>query len=213
VEADIAAGSPQFRNMHYLAAGAVLYGEKGYEYKDADQYSGEHFHSLVGCGGCHMAEEPIDDELGGHTFHVAHASTEATTFCKTCHPGTMTFQYPWGGGPSSQNDVAYMLTVLLHNGIEAYDSPADADTTANLYHDDDHPYFYTTNVSQVWDSTLAKATFNWQYIYKDPGAYAHNPDYAIQLLRDSYEDLYINHGGSSSIAPTPGALSVSRPVP
>jgi hypothetical protein len=208
VDADIAADNPGFRNMHYLSAGAVLYGEKGYEYP-GKEYSGEHFHSLVGCTPCHMAEEPGEEEVGGHTFHMAYASTEATTFCKTCHPGTMTFDFPWGGGPNPRSDVDYMLTTLI-TAIEAYDSPSDADTAPNIYYSSRYPYFGTAGPAQEWDAPLAKATFNWQFIYKDPGAYAHNPDYALQLLWDSYEDLYNN---DNSITPVPGSLSVSRPIP
>ena len=202
-------GNPvTFRNMHYLAAGAVLYAEKGYEYKDLDQYSGEHFHALVGCTGCHMADEPDEEDLGGHTFHMATASTESTTFCKTCHPSNMTFQLPWGGGPTPADDISSMLTTLL-GAIEAYDSPDDADTTANVKYQTWYPYF-NLNSAQAWDPPLAKAAFNWQFIKKDPGAYAHNPSYALQLLWDSYEDLYNN---DNSITPAPGSLSVPRPSP
>ncbi|UCF89434.1 MAG: hypothetical protein JSV70_04150, partial [bacterium] len=97
-----------------------------------------------------------------------------------------------GGTVSAKDEVAYLLTVLLHNAIEAYDSPDDADTLANIEHSSGYPYFGTTGPTQQWDGVVAKAAFNWQFIYKDPGAYAHNPKYAVQLLRDSYNDLASN---------------------
>ncbi len=34
-----------------------------------------------------------------------------------------------------------------------------------------------------------KAAYNYQFITKDPGAYAHNGAYAIELLQDSLNDL------------------------
>jgi hypothetical protein len=209
VDADEAAGTPGFRNMHYLAAGATLYGVKGYEYP-GETYAGEHtFHVMAGCAGCHMAEGSTD-EMGGHTFHMKdEALTENKDMClQTCHPNMQALNDPWNSGPDAANDIAYMLTVLLHNAIEAYDSPDDADTMANIDYSSRYPYFGTTDPTQQWDAPLAKATFNWQFIYKEPGAYAHNPDYALQLLWDSYEDLFNN---DNSITPIPTALSVPRP--
>jgi hypothetical protein len=36
---------------------------------------------------------------------------------------------------------------------------------------------------------LLRAAFNWKLVTADPGAYAHNPHYALELLYDSTEDL------------------------
>jgi hypothetical protein len=208
IDDDIASGSPQFRNMHYLAAGAMLYAKKGYEYSGTT-YSQEHIHTLVGCVACHMAEG-LNDEMGGHTFHMKDdALVENKDLClQTCHPSMSALNDPFGTGPDAANDIAYMLTVLLHNAIEVYDSPADIDTLPNIDYSASHPYFGTASPGQEWDGPAAKATFNWQFVYKDPGAFAHNPDYALQLLWDSYEDLYIN---DNSISPAPGVLLVTRP--
>jgi len=218
IDADIAAGSPGFRNMHYLPAGATLFGIKGYEYS-GQTYAGEHtFHVMAGCAGCHMAEDnPSLDDVAGHTFRMAYGSTENTAFCTaSCHPSMGALDAPgefdhgvdWSGiGPTSaKNEVAYLLTVLLHNAIEAYDSPDDADTMANIDYSSRYPYFGTTDPSQQWDGVVAKAAFNWQFIYKDPGAYAHNPKYAVQLLRDSYNDLAYAQSlaGAPSIPPLGG---------
>ncbi|MDF1536484.1 MAG: hypothetical protein P1S46_08300 [bacterium] len=199
-----------FRNMHYLASAAVLYAEKGYEYAGSE-YSGEHIHAALGCVRCHMAEEPGTEEVGGHTFHMAHGSTEATTYCTPCHPSMAAIDNPWGTGTDAANDVAYMLTVLLNDAIEAYDSPDDADTTAQVYFTESYPYFILNesaggNTSQGWDPPLAEAAFNWQFIKKDPGAYAHNWKYAVQLLHDSYKDLQFNDGSIPALA-----ASVTRP--
>jgi len=218
VDDDIAADAPGFRNMHYLPAGATLFGMKGYEYY-GQTYVGEHtFHVMAGCTGCHMADDPPIDDVGGHTFHIAYGSTENTAFCSTsCHPSMNSLDDPvdyahmsdWDGSAgtvSAKDEVAYLLTVLLHDAIEAYDSPDDADTMANIDYSSRYPYFGTTGPTQQWDGVVAKAAFNWQFIFKDPGAYAHNPKYAVQLLIDSYNDLAAAQSlaGAPSIPPLGG---------
>jgi hypothetical protein len=221
VDADIASGTPAFRNMHYLPAGATLFGMKGYEYT-GETYAGEHtFHVIAGCAGCHMADNPPIGDVGGHTFHMAYGSTENVAFCAgSCHPNMNSLDDPvdfehgvnWdgnGGTVSAKDEVAYLLTVLLHDAIEAYDSPDDADTMANIDYSSRYPYFGTTDPTQQWDGVVAKAAFNWQFIFKDPGAYAHNPKYAVQLLRDSYNDLA--YAQSLAGAPSIPALGGTRP--
>jgi hypothetical protein len=224
--------------MHYLPAAATLFGMKGYEYS-GKTYAGEHtFHVMAGCVGCHMAEDnsPLED-VGGHTFHMAHGSTENTNFCAdSCHPSMGALDDPgefahgsdWdgnGGTVSAKAEVAYLLTVLLHDAIEVYDSNNDA--TPDVYHFEDYPYFQLFHLdeegepidanndtipdysTQTWKPASAKAAFNWQFIYKDPGAYAHNPKYAVQLLRDSYNDLA--YAQSLAGAPSIPALGGTRP--
>jgi hypothetical protein len=40
-----------------------------------------------------------------------------------------------------------------------------------------------------WTPRLLRAAYNYQYIQKDPGVYAHNAKYALQILYDTLEDL------------------------
>ena len=47
-----------------------------------------------------------------------------------------------------------------------------------------------------WTPSLLRAAYNYQYVAKDPGAYAHNADYALQLLYDSIQAL----GGDEAVA-------------
>ncbi len=42
---------------------------------------------------------------------------------------------------------------------------------------------------QQVDARLLKAAYNYQVSVKDPGAFAHNAKYIIELLYDSIEDL------------------------
>ena len=41
----------------------------------------------------------------------------------------------------------------------------------------------------AWTAPLMKAAHNYQLVHKDPGSWAHNFDYAAQLLYDSVQDL------------------------
>jgi hypothetical protein len=45
------------------------------------------------------------------------------------------------------------------------------------------------NRYQAWTPRLLKAAYNYQFVAKDPGIYAHNPSYAMQLMIDSLDDL------------------------
>jgi hypothetical protein len=36
---------------------------------------------------------------------------------------------------------------------------------------------------------MLRASYNFQYVAKDPGAYTHNPRYIIQVLHDSLSAL------------------------
>ena len=45
------------------------------------------------------------------------------------------------------------------------------------------------NAYKAFTPRLLRATYNYQVSKKDPGAYAHNAKYIIQLLFDSIEDL------------------------
>jgi hypothetical protein len=36
---------------------------------------------------------------------------------------------------------------------------------------------------------LLKAAYNYQYVMTDPGAYAHNGEYVVQVLQNTLRDL------------------------
>jgi len=183
----------RFRNMHYLASAAVQYAEKGYEY-EGNTYAEpmpDHVEDAGNCVGCHMDDVGSED-LGGHTFHVS----VQTCAVGGCHGnGVGSFDDigisgdPDGDGnatESARDEVQGLIDLLLEAIEDADLNPADG--TADMYHAENYPYFFL-NDGQDWSLPTAAAAYNWQFIYKDPGAWAHNPYYAIQLLTDSYEDL------------------------
>ena len=73
-----------------------------------------------------------------------------------------------------------------------------------VYSDAAYPYFFNDlnadavpdaaesifpNRYQSWTPRLLRAAYNYQYVAKDHGAFAHNPHYVIQLMFDSLADL------------------------
>ena len=87
----------------------------------------------------------------------------------------------------------------------------DVTGSAIVYNGASHPYwFYDTNGNGVadpeesirdnqyksWTPNLLRAAYNYQYASKDPGVFAHNPDYILQILYDSIETM----GGAEAVA-------------
>ena len=190
----------RFRNMHYLPSAAVLYAEKGYDYSGTyGAYVGPqtaHAETAGNCIGCHMDDLDTPSEtVGGHTFEITHDGVDNVEPCQSCHSGITSFtdinaSGDWDGDGSTESaemEIEGLLDELIVV-IEAYNmNPVDS--TMDVYYQAGYPYFVLTDANQNWDVPLAAATFNWQYIYKDPGAFAHNGKYAAELLRDSFEDL------------------------
>jgi hypothetical protein len=78
----------------------------------------------------------------------------------------------------SGKPVAYKLEVFPYFFVDDNgNGVADEDETkvANQYN--------------AWTPRLLKAAYNYQFVTKDPGAFAHNSTYAIELLQDSINDL------------------------
>ena len=45
------------------------------------------------------------------------------------------------------------------------------------------------NKYSTFTPRMLKALFNFMFVAKEPAAYVHNPDYVLQLMYDSIEDL------------------------
>jgi len=185
-----------FRNPHYFAAGATLWGTDvtgAYEYAEK-QYNGRNMHiqGFQTCNECHDA----------HALSVKAAS------CVTCHPeasegfeairkSTVDFD---GNGDTTEgisNEVE-ALTEALYAAIQQY--TVDKGLPSIVYDPGRYPYYFgDTNANgevdgeegafASWTPRLLRAAYNYQWVNKDPGAFAHNPGYILQILFDSLEDL------------------------
>jgi hypothetical protein len=199
---DVVNSDLSFINIHYRAAAATLFGSTahgGYEYP-GKAYAGrfQHVEAYNRCTACH---DP-------------HATTVRATDCRSCHTqvtDTKSLRQirmsktDFDGNGRSDEGIAQEIENLrtqLHAAIVAY--AKDVSKKAVVYSEHVNPYFFIDtngngiadedearmpNKYNAWSPRLLKAAYNYQFVSKDPGAYAHNPAYALQLLYDSLSDL------------------------
>ena len=187
----------RFINPHYATAAATWlggYGGAGYHYADRT-YAGRFFHArpVSSCNSCH---DP-------HSLEVEFET------CLTCHRGNdpseirIARQSYDGSGNISvgiksdiQNNADLLLDIVRRYAAEVVGVPMVYDGTQ-------YPYFLAdangdgvadtaegrTVAYAAWTPRLLRAAYNWKLVTADPGNFAHNAPYVLQLLHDSIEDL------------------------
>ena len=194
----------KFSNIHYFAAAASQYGSVtggGYEYAD-NTYDGKFLHAggLNTCLSCH-------DQ---HTLEVK------IDVCQECHTNVTSeedlanirmngsLEDYNGNGNITEGISAEIsgLQAMLLQAIQAYGKEVVG--TPIGYEPGSNPYFFNDtndngtieaeeanrdNAYASWTGRLVKAAYNYQLSVKDPGAFAHNAKYVIELLYDSIADL------------------------
>jgi hypothetical protein len=193
-----------FRNIHYFAAGATLYGSEaqgGYEY-DGKVYDPKfrHVSEMDTCVAC----------------HDQHATQVRVDKCQECHTNVKTVDdlknirmegslVDYNGNGDVKEGIAAEIAGLqdiLYNSIQMYAN--EVVKTPIAYDPETYPYWFqagpdgkplkddkgnAVNYNGKWTARLLKAAYNYQLSVKDPGAFAHNGKYVIELLHDSIEDL------------------------
>jgi hypothetical protein len=190
-----------FRNPHYFAAGATLFGTEaqgGYEY-DGRRYNSRNMH-VPGFQAC----------IECHDTHELRPKAEA---CTTCH-GTQSEEelhdirmtnvdFDGDGNTSSgiAEEIENMQAALL-DAIMVY--TAEEVGTPIVFDPGPYPYWFIDtngdgvadpgeanydNRYNVWTPRLVQAVYNHTWAAKDPGAFAHNGLYMLQLLYDSMQDI------------------------
>jgi Zn finger protein HypA/HybF involved in hydrogenase expression len=195
---DVVVEGLSFRNVHYFAAGATLFGTdaKGvYEYA-GKEYAGKFAHvtGFTTCVDCHDV----------HNLNV-----KAET-CQGCHqtPNPETIRIKLvedydGDGDASEGLSGEVETLAEKLYAALLEKSADSGTPL-VYETHSHPYFFIDtngngvadsdevtreNAFVTWTPRLLRAAYNYQYVLKDPGAYAHNATYILQVLFDSIQDV------------------------
>jgi hypothetical protein len=232
-----------FRNVHYLSAGATLYGNRAavaYQYSSCVGGANDGLSCIAnsGCPGgtctgktyappwnhgtiytgaypqpsnrrarcsfCHM-------QSGSHSFDA-----QFTTECTDCHGVGVTLdnitpafrpEDNWDGDPTTKPKAEVAgIAARLYAAIKAYcAAAADAGSPPSgasycAYNGAAYPYWYKdTNrngavdsdetTAMKFDSKSLRAAYNYQYYQKEPGAWAHNNAYIVQILFDSIQDL------------------------
>jgi hypothetical protein len=195
-EDDTTDKSISFKNIHYLGAGATLFGADAagaYQY-DKKEYLGQNQHPLGKCTDC-------------HDVHALEVKVEA---CKACHGDKVPEDIrmvatDWDGDGNTTEGVKGEIDTLaeaLYAQIQTY--AKDTAGAGIVYDAATYPYFMLDANGDgqpdkddkgaiirynAWTPRLLRAAFNYQYSQKDPGAFVHNPQYVIQFLIDSIGDL------------------------
>jgi hypothetical protein len=190
-----------YMDSHYLPA-ATRFGTEakgGYEYPDLE-YEGFYIH----------------DEDASRCFdcHALHTEKVEVDSCSECHrkvkepkdfKNVRKTKDDYDGDGNIKEGIAFEIRAMqreLYKGILSYAKTVVG--TPMAYNRKVYPYFFVdtndngkadegetvqSNQYQQWTPRLVKAAYNFQYIVNEPGAFAHNPFYAIQLLYDSLNDL------------------------
>ncbi len=185
----------RFQNVHYFAAGASLFGndaQVAYQY-DGKEYVGRNLHApgFDTCTACHNTHEL---ELNFEKCTTCHAGAKA--------PGDIRFSATdFDGDKDTKEGIKAEIMALeekLWTAMQAYAKKVAEEPI--LYNPAAYPYFFADKNDNgkvdegegaytEWTPRLLKAAYNYQYVQKDPGIYAHNPKYAVQLLYDTLESL------------------------
>ena len=197
----------EFINVHYRAAGATLMGSLArgaYEY-DGKSYASrrrhpEPFNQCTGCHELHTVAPKVGECAACHKQVTDADSLRAIRESKIDHDGDGDV----GEGIAREVD---QLNARLLVGIKAYARTVAGKAIA--YDAKAFPYFFNDangngvadadeakvpNKYNAWTPRLLKAAYNYQFVAKDPGAYAHNPAYVLQILHDSLEDIGAGNG-------------------
>jgi hypothetical protein len=190
-----------FKNIHYFAAGATIFGDaaKGAYQYDNQKYVGQNtVHPLNKCTDC----------------HEVHQLTVKVDACKGCHTNVAgaedlqkiratTDTTDWNGNGDVTEGIYAEIDSFRKALYAAVQANAEKNGTPIVYDAASYPYFFVdankdgkadTNdkgpiAYNAWTPRLLKAAYNYQYSIKDPGAFAHNPQYVLQFLYDSTKDL------------------------
>lgn len=187
-----------FFYAHYFAAGSTLFGTEAkgvYEYT-GKTYAGPNMHvngfttcidchdnhglevKEFTCKGCHQTDDPKDIRLNAANDYDGDGDTKEGIYYEI------------------QTYIDRLYVALLENSVKV--------GTPIVYGANSYPYFFNDNNANgladpdeikfpnafsSWTPRLFKGAYNYQYALNDPGAYAHNPKYFMQVLYDTIEDL------------------------
>ncbi len=213
--ADDVSGSLRFLNIHYFAAASTVFGTEAkgvYEYA-SKTYVGRYVHV-----------ERFDTCTECHDSHALEVEVDS---CAFCHEGVTTaadlrnirfneekVYVDWDGDGDITEGIYYEIATLrekLYEALQTYAANTEG-VDSIIYSSAAFPYFFKdTNGDGIgtpdevnfgnrytsWTPRLLRAAYNYQYALKDPGGYAHNPLYIIQVLYDALEDLGADMTGMS----------------
>ena len=199
VDLDVPSTELEFINSHSTSAATPF----GTEVQGAYQYAGNTYKGRFNRG------EDFFSCLDCHNQHSLELKFET---CGECHAITGTDPRDirvdttdYDGDGDISEGIAYEISAIqetLYTTIKAYSMQIIGIPIA--YDLETHPYYFidtnnnglidleenlSDNVYNAWTPRLLRAAYNYNYLTHDPGAYAHNSDYVLQILYDSIDNL------------------------
>ena len=184
----------RFVNIHYFAAGSTLFGTEvkgAYEF-EGQEYTGRNLHvpGFDTCAECHSIHEltVVVEECGD-----CHEGVETAEDLRTIRTSETDYDGDGDVEEGAFGEVDTMRQALLA-AIQAY--AVNTAGTAIIYNPNQYPYWFgdldgngEINGEEgnfpAWTPNLLRAAYNYQDTEKEPGAYAHNTSYTLQILYDS----------------------------
>lgn len=199
VEDDAVSEDLSFRNPHYFAAGATMFGSEGmggYQY-DGMEYTGRfpHARRTDTCIGCH---DPHALELDVERCMDCHDNVESREDIPLIRLDEDFDPVDYDGDGDVEEPIKAEIETLQTALLDAITAYSEDMGTPIVYNPDAYPYWFTPDGERYasWTPRLVRTAFNYAWSQKDPGVYAHNADYILQLLYDSIVDI----GGEEAAA-------------
>ncbi len=204
LDPDDPTGGLRFVNVHYFAAGSTVFGTEAkgiYEYS-GQSYLGrnEHVSQFDTCVECHDSHA---QEVEIEACSICHAGVETAVDLHNIRFNEEQIYVDWDGdGDVAEGIFSEIETMrdILYSAMQAY-AANTAGVDGIAYNAARYPYFFIdadgdgqlsadeTNAYSTWTPRLLRAAYNYQYVLKDPGAYAHNGKYVVQVLFDTLVDI------------------------
>lgn len=190
-----------FINVHYAVAGAT---QQGAAAQGAYQYAGqtyvgryEHVDNLQTCTECHS---PHSLKVNPQQCSPCHLNVVDDADLGDIRVAKADFD---GDGDAKEGILGEIETAeeALYQALQDY---AATVLETPIVYAGAFPYFFVDsngngtaedteanfgNQYRAWSPRLVRAAYNYHYAHEDPGAYAHNPMYLLQVLYDSIADL------------------------
>jgi hypothetical protein len=195
-----------FINVHYYPAAATRWGgivRGGYLYEAQEKVYDILFRHAPGLERCQDCHDPHSNQVRLDVCSNCHNVTVVEDLRDIRMMSSTTRDYD-GDGNTDEGLFFEIDTLreMLLQGIRNYANEVLARPIC--YDGSSYPYWFNDtngdgecsegeanygNRYTTFSARLLKATFNYQYARKDPGGYAHNGKFVIQLCHDSIEDL------------------------
>lgn len=178
-----------FVNIHANAAGAIMYGSEGgagYHYSGKN-YAG-HYQHVVGFRDCVDCHDPHSLRMTPLQCGACHIGARSTAALPSIRTSSIVYDGDGNVREGIAEEIETLHTRLLENLQQQAQEPVNG---GNLFYTEDYPYFVDAQDQPYsrWTPRLLRAAYNYQLVAKGTGSFAHNPDYVLQLLYDSIEDL------------------------